>query len=79
MQIVLEVTLTNRVKTILGKDHQDVANKFFDDFGEASEEVTYCKIYEMDTPEQFAGFGGNTTCIESLKHLRQGIMPGGKL
>ncbi len=79
MQIVLEVTLTNRVKTILGKDHKDVVNQFFDDFGEALEEVTYCKIYEMDNPEQFASFGGNETCIESLKHLRQGIMPGGKI
>jgi|TARA_R110000796_G_C14266353_1_gene400654 hypothetical protein len=79
MQIVLEVTLTNRSKTIIGKDHQDVANQFFDDFGEALQEVVSCKLYDMENPEEFCQFGGNQTCVESLKHLRQGIMPGGKL
>tara|TARA_R110002051_G_scaffold291463_1_gene355497 strand:+ start:494 stop:733 length:240 start_codon:yes stop_codon:yes gene_type:complete len=79
MQIILEVTLTNRSKTITGKDHQDVANQFFADFGEASHEVTFCKLYEVDRPTEFASFGGNETCIKSLKHLKQGIMPGEKL
>jgi hypothetical protein len=33
----------------------------------------------MENPEEFCQFGCNKTCVESLKHLRQGIMPGGKL
>jgi len=79
MKIILEVTLENRVETIIGKDHQDIANQFFNNFADSLDGVTQCKIYEVDTPQQFASFGGNETCIESLKHLRQGIMPGGKI
>ena len=52
MQWLLEVTLTNRSKTILGKDHQDVANQFFDDFGEALQEVVLCKLYEWNNPDR---------------------------
>tara|TARA_R110001592_G_scaffold97665_2_gene279643 strand:+ start:442 stop:681 length:240 start_codon:yes stop_codon:yes gene_type:complete len=79
MQIILEVSLTNREKTITGKDHQDVANKFFDDFGEAIQEVVKLKFYTTDNPDEYTQTGGNSTCIETLKHLKQGIMPGGTI
>ena len=76
MQIILEVSLTNRNKTITGKDHQDVANKFFNYFGEALHEVVKLKFYTAENPEEYTETGGNETCIETLKHLKQGIMPG---
>jgi|TARA_R110001592_G_scaffold5546_2_gene30621 hypothetical protein len=76
MQIILEVTLTNRSKTLTGKDHQEVANQFFKDFGEAIHEVVKLKFYTAENPEEYTETGGNETCIETLKHLKQGIMPG---
>ena len=76
MQIILEVSLTNRNKTITGNDHQDVANQFFNDFGEALHEVVKLKFYTADNPDEYTQTGGNETCVETLKHLKQGIMPG---
>ena len=76
MKITLEVTLTNRSKTLTGNDHQEVANQFFNDFGEAIHEVVKLKFYESNSPGEYTETGGNETCIETLKHLKQGIMPG---
>ena len=79
MQIILEVSLTNRNKTITGKDHQDVAKQVFNDFGEALHEVVKLKFYTADNPDEYTQTGGNETCVETLKHLKQGIMPGGTI
>ena len=45
-------------------------------FGEAVHEVVKLKFYEADRPEEYTETGGNETCVETLKHLKQGIMPG---
>ena len=76
MQKIRGVNIKNGYITLARRDQQEVANRFVKEFGEAIHEVVKLKFYTAENPEEYTETGGNETCIETLKHLKQGIMPG---
>ena len=74
--VILEINLGNREKTFTNNTLQECVEVFFNDYVEAIHEVVKLKFYTADNPLEYTETGGNETCIETLKHLKQGIMPG---
>ena len=72
--VQLEVTLTGRSKSFTADTLQDCAKQFFDEYGEASEEVVKCHTFETSDPTSFMSIGGNKSCVAWLKQMQQGAI-----